>query len=1144
MLKKLFVFAGWLLLLCLVFLFCCTVGLWREWNTVTIFALWLSVLIAAVLLWSALLWLTQLIKEDKAHRFFLKFRLSRREYVLFEHWKSGAAVVRRIQRKRPPIPWYLLLGDRCGKTSLLAGSGLPMFSSDKQDNTVVPTHTLRWWFFRNVCFLDVSGNFLNGAPTFQRAWGKMVGWITRAPAPVGILIGLSVSDLMNEDVSALHEKARKIRAQIEPLTRKLKRQLPLYMTVTQCDKFPAFSLWTRQLSAEQQQQALGYYWPTPPEIDGKDVSTLLPLFTALKTGFGLARLSMAVAPVSAQDKAALLAFPEAFARLEEPLRVFLASLCEPNAYFTPAALGGVWFTASEQQDKNKSRRTTLFVHDLLTLHLPAFSMTRDVQWRHNRRLRVVAGRLLLLGCVVALGYSAFKSTALMQHDTATLSPEELADALMKNETHRDSPLVYLPFAHVLNHQNLLTEARLREKLPSQLLNADPQLSAYEQQFLTSSLPARRQMVLSLAQTLLTRQAMRDDATLAALSLRPVIPDTLRLDAVDPSVSLHARLALERWEMQQPAGASHLAALHRLLSALINDDRTLAWLTAPDDNLLDVQASDYWPQNPDAATLSGIWTKQGEAQLTEWVSLIAQAAGKTQPEASLQQFMQTLPALRQNAWRGLLFTVARSLQTQAPHSLSQNQLIAMGQGQSPAMQFARRIALELDDIPAQSAQPWLTELQRLQALPSRAAENATLRKMQQVDAALRGGLTRWLRGGKLPAAAHAGTQQTGAWQHWQASLNAAAGQALNQATLSPALTDGLFAPKMDAKNLNPLVTLFASFEKLRKTPEPRNQEMGVDAVWSLYQSDASELLGHALARSGCWFNEQWQSKVLWPMRKNAKGLDYDAQQALTWQYLADFVRGSAKGLLAVTEQGPQAGAFQGQKIPLTDDFLSIARHLLNPEDVLDVPQRQNTQNADRITVLNDQITQLTQQQKALETTSYSVSIVSQPATVPEGARLIPTGSRLTLECQSGVKVLDSMNFAEQAQFTWLPGQCQSVKLDVKFPNFTATYRYTGNSAWPDFLDEFVRGEALIDALVFDDNADAMTALNIKHVLLRFKISNQTALQTAWMNWSRLDDQLAGLRKHKQALEGQQQSLEPSAALRGRLSGLPENAADCR
>jgi type VI secretion system protein ImpL len=1142
MLKKLFIFAGWLLLLCLVFLFCCTLGLWREWSTVTIFAVWLCVLIAAISLWSALLWLTQLIKEKKVHRFFQKFRLSHREYVLFEHWKSGAAVVKRIQRKRPPIPWYLLLGDRCGKTSLLAGSGLPMFSSDKQDNTVVPTHTLRWWFFRNVCFLDLSGNFLNGAPTFHRAWGKMIGWIARAPAPAGVMIALSVTDLMNDDVCVLNDKARKIRAQIEPLTRKLKRQLPLYITVTQCDKFPAFSLWRKQLSAAQQQQALGYYWTTPPEIDGKDVSTLLPLFTALKKGFDLARLSMGGPPVSAEANTALLAFPESFAGLEEPLRVFLASLCEPNAYFAHTILGGVWFTASEQQDKNKSRRSAYFVHDLLMHHFPAFSTTRDVLWQYNKRLRVLTGCLLLLGCVCALGYSARRSVELMQHDTAKLTTKELTDLLVKNERRHESPLVYLPFAPVLNHQHQLIEERLRKKLPPQPMDTAGVIAAYQQQFMTAPAPIKRQMVLDLAKTVLTYQTMRDGITLEALSQRPAIPDALRLNAIDPSVSTQTRLVLERWEMQQSAGANHLAALHRLLSALINDDRSLAWLTAPDDSLAAFQASDFWPQLP--ATLSGIWTRQGEAQLNEWVDLISQAGSKTQQEDVLQEFIHTLPALRQNAWRELLLTVTPSVEEQAPHSLSQNQLIAIGQGQSPAMQFARRIALELDDIPTQSAQPWLTELQRLQILSSPAVEYPMMKTVQRVDTTSRSGLTRWLQGGKLPAASPSDTAQSIIWQKWQASLKTEVGQALAQAALSPALTEGLFAPQGDAKNINPLVTLFANADQMHKTLQVLSQEIGVETVWSLYQSDASALLGHALSRSGCWLNEQWQSKVLWPMSKNATSQDYDAQQDLTWQYLADFVRGPAKGLLVVNDQSPQAGEFRGQMLPLTEEFVNITRHLLAPEDVLDVPKRQSTQNADRLSVIYDQIELLTLQQKALETKPYNISIVSQPATVPEGARLIPTGSRLTLECQSGVKVLDSMNFAEEMQFVWLPGQCQSVKIEVKFPDFTATYRYTGNSAWPDFLETFVRGEALIDASDFEDNADSLAALNIKHVLLRFKISDQTVLQNAWMEWSNLDDQLADLKEQKETLAGQKQSSDPSTALRGRLSELPENAAECR
>lgn len=1143
MLKKLFIFAGWLLLLCLVFLFCCSLGFWHGWRTSTILVVWLIVVTASVLLWIALLWLTQLFKENKLHRLFQRYRLSRREFVLFQHWKSGRSVLKRIQSKRPPIPWYLLLGDRCGKTSLLAGADLPMFSNGTQDNVVVPTYTLRWWFFHNVSVLDLSANFLNGAPTFQRAWKKMVGWISRAPAPSGIMIGLSVTDLINEDVSVLHEKARKIRAQIAPLTSKTKRRLPIYIIVTRCDKFPAFSLWVKQLSAAQHQQALGYYWPTAPDIDGKDVSMLRPLFATLRKGFERVRLSMIGTDLSADDRCALLAFPESFAKLEGPLRVFMASLCEPNAYFPQAMLGGVWFTASESHNENKSRRTAYFVHDLLTKHLPEFSTSRDIQCPRVRKMHVAAGYLLLSGYVAALGYSALKSQALMVRDDATLSSSQLADSLINNEARFQSPLIYLPFSMGLSHQHSRLEQRLLEKLPPVTHRDGHGLLTYQQQFADADAQVKRQMVLDLADTILTRKAMREGATLETLSLRPIIPENLRIETVNHSASALSRLALERIAMQQPSGAELLASLQQLLSVLINHDRELSWLTSPIDTLPDVETGYLWTNKPDAPVLSGIWTQQGETQLREWIVRISLADGHTEREPVLEQFLQALPAKRQNAWRELLFSVNAFIERPSPASLSQKELIAIGEGNSPAMQFARRVAFELSGIPSNDLQPWVMELKRLQSLPSRADEKPILKKLQQMDAKLRGSFSKWQSGRMMAVDEPSDMQQIMAWKNWQTSLNTVTSMALSQTILSPELTHGLFTPQAEDKNINPMITLFAHFDELIRTVEPRKQELGVEAIGTLYQADANALLGHAMSRSSCWLNEQWQNKVLWPIRKNAQRMNYDDQQELTWQYLVDFMRGPAKGLLAASAQGPQAAEFRGHTLPLTESFMVIARHQLNPEDLLEVPLRQSTQSADRISGLRDQIQQLTLRQKEMEAKAYSVSIISQPATVLEGARLIPTGSQLTLECQSGIKVLDSMNFADQAQFTWRPGECQSVQLKVKFPDFSATYRYTGPDAWPEFLRQFIHGEALIDVSDFDDNQDVMTALNIKQVLLRFKISDQSTLQMAWKDWSMLDDQLAALEEEKLALE-EQQNLKPASAMRGQLSTLPENAAICQ
>lgn len=1143
MIRKMFAFAGWLLLLCLVLFFCFAGGIWLGWSTVTIFIVWIVILIAGILLWGTAIWMGIFIKENKVNHFLRRFRLSRHEYVLYKLWKKGVTVLRGIQRKRAAIPWYIFMGERCGKTSLLAGAGLPMFSNDAEDYAVTPTHTMRWWFFRSVCILDLSSNFLHGTSSFQRSWNKLVGWISRGPAPAGIIVGLGIDDLMNEEVGVLHDKARKIRSQIEPLTRNLKRQLPIYILITQCDKFDGFSVWRQQLSVSQNQQALGYYWQISPDIDGKDASTLYPLFTTLRNGLDLVRLSMAGTSFSPNDRALLLDFPESFDTLKKPLQLFLASLCEPNAYFTATSLGGVWFTACEPQPSNRSRRISYFINDLLTLHLHTFSHSRDVIWQYSKKLRVSFITLVLLGCLTALGGSAVKSVDLMQGDISKLTPPELTTLLVKNESYQHSVMLYLPFIPVLNHQHERVEKSLVLKLRPRPLNFVRTVEAYKNQMMNADQNTQRKMILALAQTILTRKDMREGATLETLGQQPVIPDELNLSEAESVMTPIERLVIDRWMMQQPVGADYLKSLQDLLASLIKYDQTLAWLTAPVPFPPDVNASDFWHDLPGTVALPGIWTSQGETLINEWINLLNLASEGIFQKTVLKHFMQTLPAKRQDAWRGFLLEVIPLLQDTQPRSLSPSQLISLGEGQSPAMKFAQRIKEELDSIASGNTQPWLKELRRLQKLPSYASEHIVLQKAHQADDKFRSTLITWLFKGKVSVSGNSVAQQIDAWKKWQASLNTVAGQALNQVALSPVLTQGLFAPAVNAATSNPQIALFTSLEQLHKAFLPYSPELGMDAVWSLYRNDANSLLAHSMARSACWLNEQWQTRVMWPMSKDAATQDYDSRQTLSWQYITDFIRNSAKGLLIVTEQGPQPGEFQGQTLPLNTDFLRIARYMLNPEDMLDVPEHQNTLLVDKLAVVNDQITTLTQQQKALEAKPYRVGVISGPATIPEKARLVPIGSSLTLDCHSGSQTLSSMNFAEQAQFNWQPGQCQSVKLDVEFPNFTATYRYKGNSSWPDFLTHFVDGEALFDTSNFDEGIDLLEELNIKHVLVRFKIVNQQPLQEAWAEWNNLDEQVMALTQQQQDLKEQLQIQQPSAALRGRFSELPKDVAEC-
>lgn len=346
MLKKLTSFVAWALFLCVLFIVCLVISSVLGQEIIYAFMMWFVVILTILIarfIWGFSSGITQAkyIAALKA-----KFKLTRLEYVLSEHWKTGAAVIKRIRRRKQPIPWFILTGGRSGKTTLMAGAGLPLFSNEPESSLVVPTRTLRWWFFRSAGFLDLSSHFLSKTPAFERGWLRLVNWCGRLPAPAGIVVCVSVTELLEKDEAALHLHARHIRTQIEPLVNKVRRRLPVYLFITCCDRVAGFSHWANKLSPAQRQQPLGYYWRHSPVVDGKDPALLDPLFTCVKDGLDKVRVSQLSGGEPDGETLPLMNFPEQLPQLQPALQRYLAALCEPDAYFQPAELGGIWFTAT------------------------------------------------------------------------------------------------------------------------------------------------------------------------------------------------------------------------------------------------------------------------------------------------------------------------------------------------------------------------------------------------------------------------------------------------------------------------------------------------------------------------------------------------------------------------------------------------------------------------------------------------------------------------------------------------------------------------------------------------------------------------------------------------------------------------------
>lgn len=1109
MFKKLACFTGWLLVLCLSLLFFFTLGLWRNWSTPLVLVLWLAMLLLAGLLWCSLSAILQFIQEKKGRHWFEKFRLPRREYVLREHWKSGANVIRRIRGQRKNLPWFLLTGDRCGKSTLLASTEIPRFYGDNDEAVVTRTRTLQWWFFRQIGILDLSSQFLNGSARFRQGGRRLISWCFRMPAPAGILIAVSMEQLMNADRSALHALGRQQRALIAPLIRRYGNNLPLHVIVTRSDVFPGFSLWQQQLSAVQRQHVLGYHWPVPPHVDGQDATTLQPLFSALKQGMSRVRLSMAPRTLTPMQHVTLLDFPEAFAKLEPALRYTVASLCEPNAYFSHSALRGVWFTATELQPDNHGRRTSLFTHDLLTKHLPAMGVQQNGEHWYQRRCYkwICTGILGLI--MVWLMVSGSQSSGRLNPTLEQQSPDTLAVFLARDEQYATFSLRYLPFQPLFQQQqqraiSLLDQVHSVPRL-AQTVFAD-----YQRQT-SAAIPAQqRELILQLADAILLWQQMRDGASLNTLHQASPVSSALLQRTYPDTLSPLARLALERHYIQHPEGERWLQAAQRLLTELIHQDPSFTWLTAPSATIPGLQAKLFWPSMPLSVELNGIWTHEGTTAIKGWITHVEQALGYPQPQ--IQQMFATLPALRQDAWRRYLVDVTASLSAVDPVTLSRTDLLALGQNKSPAMRFAQQLLSELSTVLPSDSQPWLMTLRQLQMMGNRKEAESWLDRAAHADRHLRQSLTAWLQNRPITPRITAPVPFQPLWVQWQKARDGAVMEAVAQGTPGTDLTRGLFKTTEKGEH-NSLSELLPTLSALKEAISPQNNDPAVAGIWLLYKNDASRLLGNAMAQSACWLNNQWKSKVIWPLGKDAELRNYDEQQTLSQQFLLDFMHGPAKALMRATDNGPAPAEYAGMALPLTPEFLRLARQEFSDELLQDLPQRASTRNDDRHAALQDKVNALSVSQAALEKNSWKVTLTSQPATIPGGARVIPTGTELTLHCRKGDQRLSSMNFADRRDFRWQPGQCSGLTLSIIFPDFTAHYQADGEDAWPRFISRLASGSVLLNSEDFGGSSGTLESMGIKQIMARFAVSDTQPLEAAFQTWSEqakmLDDLYARL-----------------------------------
>ncbi|MEQ1636207.1 MAG: type VI secretion system membrane subunit TssM [Methylococcales bacterium] len=259
------------------------------------------------------------------------------------------------------LPWYIIIGPPgSGKTTALVNSGLEFPLADRFGKGAVRgvggTRNCDWWFTDLAVLLDTAGRYVtqdSHEAVDKAAWLGFLDLLKkyRPRRPVnGVLITMSLSDLLkqSEEEKSLH--AQSIRQRIEELHTHFGIRFPIYMLFTKADLVAGFNDFFSNLSKEERMQVWGVTFPEEDQNNPQDV--------IVRVGKDFDDLLMRInghLPRRLQEERDLqrrnliFGFPQRLALLREELLRFLQECYGANRYQRVPYLRGVYFTSGTQE---------------------------------------------------------------------------------------------------------------------------------------------------------------------------------------------------------------------------------------------------------------------------------------------------------------------------------------------------------------------------------------------------------------------------------------------------------------------------------------------------------------------------------------------------------------------------------------------------------------------------------------------------------------------------------------------------------------------------------------------------------------------------------------------------------------------------
>jgi type VI secretion system protein ImpL len=254
-------------------------------------------------------------------------------------------------RSRYALPWYMVMGTPdCGKTSLLLNSGLQFPLNEQADRHLYKlksTERCEILYANQAVFVDTPGTYLQSIPDSRNheLWKRLLRRLFRvrpAKALNGIIICVSMRDMMEFDAARREHLARTIRSRLSEALGILRAYVPVYLVLTKCDAVPGFAEYFAHLSRSEREQIFG----CPAQANELAADSIRKELKGLMQSLNAQLIGKIHQERDCLSRGEMFRFPQELAALGPRLEDFIFEAFGPTRYHRAVMFRGFFFTSA------------------------------------------------------------------------------------------------------------------------------------------------------------------------------------------------------------------------------------------------------------------------------------------------------------------------------------------------------------------------------------------------------------------------------------------------------------------------------------------------------------------------------------------------------------------------------------------------------------------------------------------------------------------------------------------------------------------------------------------------------------------------------------------------------------------------------